>query len=191
MSLSRQFTRREKVLMGILAVLVLIALYLFLVDRPVKAQLESIQTQSDDLELQIIVLQATNERIQQMQAELDAVMSQPNTAAIPKYDNLEQVMAFLDTVLASSDEYNLSFEGISADEDSTILRRTMSLSFRCGSYELARAMVVKLQDCPYRCLMGNLNMTAILPEGVPAESAPPLDQAALSVSLTMTFYESN
>lgn len=190
MSLSRALSRREKVLMILLAVLLLFALYFFTVDRPVRETLDRVRAESEELSTQITVLQVKNARMQAMQKELDAILAQPNAAQVPSYDNLEQVMVFLNTVLTSADDYTLSFQGLSAGEDSGILRRGMSLSFTCSSYELARNMVQQLQDCPYRCQLKELSIAPAKADSTKSGAQPPLTSGAVTVTLGVTFFES-
>ena len=113
MKLSKQFTRREKVLLIILALLLLFAVYFLAVHRPVTEALDRIRTESETISSDLVVLEAKHQRMEQMQKELDEILAQPNVAEIPTYDNLQQVMDFLNTVLRSASEYSLSFQNLS------------------------------------------------------------------------------
>ena len=104
MKLSKQFTRREKILLVILALLLLAAVYFWVVHLPVTETLADVQAQKEDISANLMVLEAQQQRMEKMQAELDEILSQPNVAEIPKYDNLQRVMDFLNTVLRFADE---------------------------------------------------------------------------------------
>ena len=190
MNLSRQFTRREKILLVILAVLLLFALYFFAVHRPVVNAMERIQSESENVSTQITILQAKEARMQAMRKELDEILAQPNVVEIPRYDNLDQVAAFLNAVLLSADEYSLSFDGTASDDDAGIVRRGMSLTFTCASYELAHTMVQQLQESPYRCQISTLSIEPLTKRGSRSDAPPPLTSGEVSVSLRGTFFES-
>lgn len=66
MKLSKQFTRREKVLLVILALLLLFALYYLAVHRPVTEALDRIQAESDTVSMDLAVLEAKQQHMAQM-----------------------------------------------------------------------------------------------------------------------------
>ena len=190
MKLSKQLTRRECVLLAILGVLFLFAVYLFTVHRPVTENLAHIRQAQEDVDIQMVALEAKAQRMAQMRGELDEVAQQPNKAEIPRYDNLEQLMGFLNTLLAPVSDYSLSFSGQTPVEGSDILRRSMDLSFTCTSYQDARDIILRLQACPYRCQLNNLSIS-FPSQQTQSDSVPPLRTAeAITVSLNVTFFES-
>ena len=190
MKLSKQFTRREKILLVILALLLLAAVYFWVVHLPVTETLADVQAQKEDISANLMILEAQQQRMEKMQAELDEILSQPNVAEIPKYDNLQRVMDFLNTVLRSVNEYTLSFQGLQQPEDGDILRRTIQMTFSCSSYTEARNVIEQLQNCAYRCQISDFSMTPVVPEGQTRDDNAALLDGSVQVSLTVTFYES-
>lgn len=188
MKLSKQFTRREKVLLVILALLLLFALYYLAIHRPVTEALNRIQVESETVSTDLMVLETKQQRMAEMQKELDEILSQPNVSEIPKYDNLQRVMDFLNTVLSSANEYSLSFQGLQQPENGDILRRPMQMSFISTSYNGARSMIEQLQNCPYRCQLSDFSIAPVSLEGQSQDAASLLD-GPVQVSLTVTFYE--
>lgn len=188
MKLSKQFTRREKVLLVILALLLLFALYYLAVHRPVTEALDRIQAESETVSMELTVLEAKQQRMEQMRKELDEILSQPNVSEIPKYDNLQRVMDFLNTVLSSATEYTLSFQGLQQPQDGGILRRAMQMTFISPSYDGARSMIEQLQNCPYRCQLSDFSIAPVSAGGQSRDAASLLD-GPVQVSVTVTFYE--
>ena len=172
MKLSKQFTRREKVLLIILALLLLFAVYFLAVHRPVTEALDRIRTESETISSDLVVLEAKHQRMEQMQKELDEILAQPNVAEIPTYDNLQQVMDFLNTVLRSASEYSLSFQNLSQPEDGSILRRTTQMAFVSPSYKEAQDMVAPAAA-----------------DGQSQDTAAALTDGPVEVSVTVTFFE--
>lgn len=186
MILSKQFTRREKTLLVILALLLLFAVYFLVVHLPVTEDLARIEAEREAVSAELTVLEAKQQRMEQMRVEVDEILSQPNVAEIPAYDNLQQVMNFLNTVLSSAREYTLNFQSLQQPEEGTILRRTMQIAFVTASYDVARSMVEQLQNCPYRCQISDFAIAPDTPEG--QDNAALLD-GPVQVSATVIFYE--
>ena len=189
MKLSKQFTRREKVLLIILALLLLFAVYFLAVHRPVTEALDRIQAESETVSADLMVLEAKQQRMEQMQKELDEILAQPNVAEIPTYDNLQQVMNFLNTVLHSANEYSLSFQSLQQQEDNSILRRAMQMTFVTLSYKEARDMISQLQNCPYRCQLSDFSIAPATADGQSRDTVAALLDGPVQVSLTVTFFE--
>lgn len=189
MKLSKQFTRREKVLLIILALLLLFAVYFLAVHRPVTEALDRIQAESETVSADLMVLEAKQQHMEQMQKELDEILAQPNVAEIPTYDNLQQVMNFLNTVLHSANEYSLSFQSLQQQEDNSILRRAMQMTFVTLSYKEARDMISQLQNCPYRCQLSDFSIAPATADGQSRDTVAALLDGPVQVSVTVTFYE--
>ena len=189
MKLSKQFTRREKVLLIILALLLLFAVYFLAVHRPVTEALDRIQAESETVSADLMVLEAKQQHMEQMQKELDEILAQPNVAEIPTYDNLQQVMNFLNTVLHSANEYSLSFQSLQQQEDNSILRRAMQMTFVTLSYKEARDMISQLQNCPYRCQLSDFSIAPATADGQSRDTVAALLDGPVQVTLTVTFFE--
>lgn len=188
MSLSKQFTRREKVLMTVLALLMVGAAYFFAVHQPVEASLEQIAARRDEAGLEVMVLEAKQARLDEMRRELEEILAQPNAPETPKYDNLQQLMVFLNAIMGPATDYSLSFQNVEAPEEGQIVRRVVDMSFTCTDYGAARAAVEHLRDCPFRCQIGALTMA---PAGAGQDApAAGLTGGAVQVSLSITFFES-
>ena len=66
MKLTKEFTRREKVLLVILALVLLFAVYFLAVHRPVTEGLDRIQMESETVSADLMVLEAKQQRMEQM-----------------------------------------------------------------------------------------------------------------------------
>ncbi len=188
MKLTRQFTRREQLLLLILAVLFLFAVYFLGVHLPVTEALEHVRTEYEAGSADVAALKAKQQRMDQMRQELDAILSQPNVAEIPAYDNLQRVMELLNTVLSPAEDYSLSFQGLRQSEDSAILRREMQMSYVSPSYRAAREVLEQLQNCPFRCQLSGLSMAPFSENGQ-ANTDASLTDGPVQASLTVTFFE--
>lgn len=187
MSLSKEFTRREKMLLTILALLLVFAVYLYAVQQPVAEALDRLHAEQLEMEDALMLLQAKQLRLQAMRTELETVLTYSNPAEIPEYDNLQLLMIFLDDVMEVTTDYSLSFQPVHTEQDARVVRRVISMSFTCPSYPDARTVAERLRDSPFRCQVGDLSLA---PVGM-GEGAEIADVTAgpVQVLLTVTFFE--
>lgn len=187
MSFSKQFTKREKVLLVLLAVLLLAACYYWFVQQPIANELERIEMERSEAQAEQIVLDAKAQRLEEMRAELELLFAQPGgLAETPAYDNLQNIITQFNAILASASEYNLNFQPVEMPEEGNVVRRVINMNFTCGSYAVAQDMVQRLHDGPYRCQIGPL---AIAPAATVGADGASLNRGPVQVSLTITYFE--
>ena len=177
MPFNKELTRREKALLMVLAVLILVYCYFFLIHMPISNRMTELNGQIQDTETQITALQGLQGRMQMMQSELEL---HKDEAPIPDYDNLEQVIAFLHTVLPATTKYDFSYTAPTpVTEGRSVGSRTLTVSFEADSYKTARTIVNQLENGPYRCQVTPLDIS----------SEKYLEAGKVSVGLTVTFFE--
>ena len=93
--LSRDFTRGEKVLLLLLALVLVGLAYYFIVDRPVRSALESAKAEKEALVTELTTLQARIARMEKMQAELDALQANPEVSKMGSYNNSKAELDFI------------------------------------------------------------------------------------------------
>lgn len=175
--MKRRMTARELVLLGILAAILLASCYVMLFYLPVTAELERLANEIELCRTQLTAAQQRAEEKQRMERELEELLSQPEPPLeMPAYDNLQQVMFELNAILASTEEYALSFGTVDAGE--SIVHRRISLSFTSGSYDQAKAVLQQLHDSMYRCMLDDLRLS--LPSG---------QRDGVTVSGSIVFFE--
>lgn len=192
--LRRSFSKREKALLIILALLLIgIGYYLF-VWQPVEERIESADARTVEAEDALLVEQTRYAVLEQMRAELAEMDAQPDSAAeIPPYDNAKRVMRLLNGVLSASKSYSISFDNIAFQGDLAV--RSMRMSFSCNSYADAKNIIRALYAGPYRCTIGTMTFTASSMQGTLAGSKtlvnfpPDMSMTPVSVSMMVTFYE--
>lgn len=176
--MNRAFTRREKALLLCLVVILLVVGYLKLFLEPVQAGIFTAREQQEIATAELLVEQARLTRQQAMEAELDALTGMEQTAELPIYDNVENVMVQLDAILSATEEYSLQFDPVIFGED--LLSRPIHLTFVAANYKAARTVLEDLYHCPYRCSLDALTLSS---EQNLTRDTP------ISVDVTLTFYE--
>ncbi|MCQ2463917.1 MAG: hypothetical protein MJ177_11065 [Clostridia bacterium] len=183
-----KLSKKDIVLVGLLAVIVIGVVYYMCFLTPLKKEISSVSGQCGELDLQITELEAKAASMDGMQKELDEIFKRPKKeiTEIAPYDNAKTVMNFLNGILARSNEYSLSSPDPVIGEDGMV-RRVVNLSFTCSKYSTAKSILKSLASWNYRCLLGNVTVSA--GDGDDGNAAS-VNKSGVSVSATMTFFES-
>lgn len=153
------FTLREKVLMGILAVLLVFCAYYFLFLMPTQERMTGYINDNYMVEDQILLAELQATKMQQMEAELKEILSGEHgeVKELPAYDNSQNVMNSLSVILASANQYNISFANV-VEEENTV-RRNIILEYDCSDYDMAKSILTQIHEGPYRCLFRDLRLS--------------------------------
>lgn len=157
--MNRELTTREKFLLLVLAIMLLVSLYYLLVYQPVEEQLADLALLEAETEDAILMETVRLAQLNKMEEELEQIFAAAdgNPTEIAAYDNAKQVMNELNAILTPADNYSLNFTVVAPEEDN-IVRRQAALSFTCSGYQQARDMLTALHDSPYRSLISDLNL---------------------------------
>lgn len=187
MKLYRNFSLREKILLGVLILLILAALYYFAVQLPVSDGLQKAQAMIEETELNNTILQSKAQKLQKMKSELTQIKESGNAAVVPEYDNLYNEISFLNKTLEKATNFQLNFDDLKMDEDSNVIRRTGRMEFTCNSYADAKEIVCNLENCPYLCRVSSLVIS--VSEDYQKDKSLDIMSVPVDVKLTGTFFE--
>ena len=179
--LKRSFSKREKILLLILTLLVIGIGYYLAVWQTVEERVRVAAAKEADAESAYAVEEIKLVQMQQMQAELaalDELEQTQNAAAIPPYDNAKKVMQLLNGILTAAQRYEISFANV--ETQGNLALRTLQMRFVCADYANAKTILRALYAGPYRCKIGT--MTFRCEEG-------DIQTGAVSVETELTFYE--
>ncbi len=171
---------REIVMLVLLAALLIGLWYYLGFYKPLQEEIADLKVQSSAVDGELTTAMANLESMNKMQEELDAILARPKNeiSEIAPYDNKEVVLSELNGILYGTD-YSLTFAEPQIQDDG-IVRRVVSMSFRCNNYEAAKNIVTALAQNQWRCLVGNLSLS----------SADNVMTDEVKVSATITFFES-
>ena len=173
----RQLTTREWMLLALLGVLLLVSGYMLLFYMPQTAERDRCLGEAASCRTEIEAAQLRLEEKRRMERELEALFSAGEPPrSIADYDNLQPVMFELNSILASTQDYSLSFSTVDASQ--AIVRRSISMSFTTGTYESAKAVLQQLHDSAFRCMLDSVNVS--VGQG---------ERDAVSVSGNIVFFE--
>ena len=151
-------TPREKILLGILAVLAVGAAYFFLFLSPLQQKKAECLTQTASVEDTILLAEAKKAKMNKMEQELEEIFAQEieEIREVPEYDNSKKLIQRLHLILSATEKYSITFTD--AEAENQIVRRTVMLAFDCATYEEAKDVLTKLRDCEYPCVLQDLTM---------------------------------
>lgn len=179
--MKRAFTRREKVLLLVLVVILLLTGYLKLFLEPVEKQYAAAQTRCGNVQSALTREQAKLADMKKMEAALKKQEGGGVSGiTIPAYDNSDNVMVQLDKILGSAVNYQMTFSDVVYGEN--LVSRPLKLTFSAGSYAAAREILTDLYSCKYRCALSDITVSSGSDDGN-------LRSGGVHVSLTATFYE--
>ena len=187
--LSRDFTRGEKALLLILALILVGLTYYLVVDRPVRSALESARAEKEALVTERTTLQGQIARMEKMEKELESIRANPGVSQMGSYNNSKAELDFLNELLAETEEYNVSFTGVTRDGDQ--VRRNFNLKFTVQDFATAERLLTKIYACDMRCLINDISYSRTRTY---YNSSDRLHYARdyyerVNVSATATFYE--
>lgn len=176
--------RDNILLVALLLLLAGVAYYAFFY-MPLQTELQGVETQASTLEKQNEAETAKAEKLQQMNKELNSLLSSKQETEVADYDNSKAIMSQLNGILASADSYSLSF-GTPAFGSNGVVRRQVVVSFTAPSYTAAKAVIQKLAQSRWRCLINSISFAST--GGAPGGGAD-IMSGAVSVNATITYFE--
>ncbi len=177
--LTRRLSNREKALLLLLAVLLVIGVYVLAVHYPVTDRLRQAEYDAAEVEDEIVVAQARQTVYNGMKAELEEIFAMPpeDVTVLPSYDNIENLVFVFNDIFADTDP-SLSFSPVQAQGNVAV--RPVQFSFTAADYVHARRVLAALTGTGYRCLLDGLTF---------APAGGDLENGTLRVSGNITFYE--
>lgn len=158
--LNRSFSTRETVLILVLALLLVVACYYFLVVKNVSDTVAVNNEQLAGIEMNIGAQESLAADRARMKAELDELGDDETLPEVAVYDNIRNELNELNTLLGSATTYNLSFGQPTVEGQ--LVRRTVTVSFTTPGYASALEVVRQLENGTYRCQITDFTMTGEL-----------------------------
>ena len=177
---NRSLTTREVVMLLVLVVLLVGVGYYMFFYQPLQEELASLAAQSAQLDDETNIALSKATRLKAMEEELAEILSQPEDqiTEIAPYDNAKIVMSQLNGILSASDTYSLSFKDPEIESNGTV-RRYVTMSFDCSTYEDAKAIIQALSANHWRCLINTLSVSINANPASPSSGLSQEQQALL------------
>lgn len=177
--LKKEFSLVEKLILLGMIVFLIVLMYIYFVDKPVKKGMREAEQIIADCEMLTPALQAKVMQLQEVEYKLDQIKKTDGLLSVlESYNNGEAEMDFMHEVLRNAYSYNISFANATRDGD--LIRRNVDITFTADSYEVAKAIIEQFAGCKFRCIVSDVRM---------ANTKVRDGNSAVAVSCNMTFYE--
>ncbi len=172
--MTREFTAKEKILLLVLVLVLLGLIYYQFVDKSVRSSLDGYNAEANQLQGDLDIAQAQLMHLTTVQSSLNAVEEAGKYGWMGSYNSSKEELAFLNSVLADTLEYSISFANVTRSGNQ--IRRSFSLQYRAQNFTSALEILTNLIKGKFRCLVGDVNCT------IAADGTVTMNQSA-------TFYE--
>ena len=177
--MSREFSLKEKLLILFLSLVLLGLAYYQFVDRPVRESVSSANAETQELKNELKTVEAKLEKMRRMRSEIDDVTAGGTASEMYSYNNSKAEIAMLNDILGNTLQYAITFENVTRTGDQ--IRRNFSLQFTVDSYDAVEGVLRALNECRYRCLIGDVRCSANRDSNIMSGN--------VTVNAVATFYE--
>ena len=172
--MSRDFTRNEKILIVILALILLGLAYYQFVDKTVRQTIVNAESEAQMLQTELDAAQQRLAHLKSIQTSMEKLEAEGRLSWMGSYNNSKQEVAFLNDILADTLQYSITFAEVTRSGNQ--IRRSFTLEYKTTDYASAQDIVARLCEGKNRCLVGDISCT-IDREGI------------VTVKQSATFYE--
>ena len=147
-------------LLLVLALILLGMVWYLFVWQGTASQKQSIDAEIAEVEAQTLVASNKVSKLGEMQeaiAQQRAAGAKP--AQLPDYDNTTALMAQLNTVLASTTDYKLTFDDLDWSGEG-VVARGVTVTFGCESIDAGRAVMAQLEGGPFACAIDSATIAS-------------------------------
>ena len=130
--MSRDFTRTEKILIAVLALILLGLFYYQFVEKTVRQSITNAQSEAQMLQTELDAAQARLMAANNIKNSMDALEASGQKSWMGSYNNSRAEVAFLNTILADTLQYSVTFSNVTRAGNQ--IRRSFTLEYRTGSY---------------------------------------------------------
>jgi len=199
MNLKYTFSAREKALLVILGLVLVLVVWYMVIYTPSSEAVAQAKSAEADIQTEIDTTQLKLNKMSSMQEEIDRVFAEADGKPVPmsSYDNIRNVVNELDIILAAANDYRLDFAEVQISDDG-IVRRGVNLSFGCPDYQSAKTIIAALEKSNYRCEIESVTISQVnVDRGIAtndiilnkADKGDSTSAASVSVSAYLTYFE--
>ena len=149
--MSRDFTRTEKILIVVLALILLGLVYYQFVEKTVRSSITNAQSEASMLQTELDAAQARLAAAQNIKNSMDELEASGQKSWMGSYNNSKAEVTFLNAILADTLQYSVTFSNVTRAGDQ--IRRSFTLEYRTDSYASAHEIMARLSQSHDRCIV--------------------------------------
>lgn len=187
--LTYSFSRREKALLLVLAVILLFLAWFVFVFQRTTDEINRIEGDIAVVDAQTTTATAQVKRMHAMQDAVEKYKAAGiKPTPVPAFDNMTPLMTELNRIMAGTTTYALSFDDLDTETSSDYVLRGVTADFGCNSVSEAELVVTALAKGAYPC---SIDSVAINDSSVNRASRVSSNSGsgAVSASVHVTFFE--
>ena len=136
--MNRELTRREKTLLLVLIVVVLVAGYCKLILIPINDQISSYRLNMEAEQTELDANQGKMAQMQKMQKAIEEIKAAGEKRTIPQYDNSGKLMIELHEIMSDTLDYSLDCSAGTVQQDYIMLRPIVIVDRLCSSENISQ-----------------------------------------------------
>ena len=174
--LDREFNLTERILLLLLGILLTAGAYYRFVFAPTAQELSAARAQRDALEMELSDVQLQIAQLTRIKEELNDLDYSTQSTRMASYNDSENELALLNSVLQNTDEYSIAFKDVTRSGD--MVRRSFTMQFTAKDIETVDMVLMRLTNGGRRCMIGDVSCSVNRRDG-----------DTVNVLLVATFYE--
>lgn len=182
--MNHTMTLREKILLAVLGVLIVLILYIQFFQKPIQSAIDSDNQTIQQLQSTIDVETVRAAKLKQMKQQIadENLQNGNSSAAIPEYNNLKNVMTQLSAILTPAKSYDITFKDTT--EKDKLVYRPLEIDITCNKFSTAKTILESITKCPYRCSIDSIDVAT-----AKGSEDPNVLTEQVNVKVAVTFYE--
>lgn len=150
--LTYTFSTREKIMLGVLGLVVVFIAWYQLIYSNIQSQIISLDTEIATVQDEFAATQTRVASYSEMRSAIEKFKAQGlEPVTVPTFDNTQNLMAYLNGVLQSSNNYSMSFDTPYLSDSDQSMHREGSIQFDTSNYESARSVTEAIARGIYPC----------------------------------------
>lgn len=187
--LTYTFSRREKALLLVLAIILLIVVWFVFVFQRTTNEINRLDSEISVVDTNTTVASAQVGRMHAMQATIDKYKESGVAARpVPAFDNMTPLMTELNGIMAGTTTYTLSFDDLDTETSQEYVLRGVTADFGCNSVAEAESVVAALARGSFPCSIDSVSINDSTAGRVSRVSGV-AGSGAVSASVHVTFFE--
>lgn len=158
--LTYSLSRREKALLLVLAIVLLVIVWFVFVFQRTTNEVASLESKIAAVDSEKATLSTQVDRMHAMQATIEKYKAQGVAATpVPTFDNMTALMGELNGIMAQTTSYTLSFDDLDTETSSEYILRGVTANYSCESFSDAEDVVSALAKGTFPCSIDSVSIT--------------------------------
>ncbi len=176
--MNRELTKREKILLLIFAIMIILLGYYKIILEPIDDQISNYEGMQLQEETEVDTKTTQAVKMSVMEKEIEKAKAGGIKRDVPDYDNSAVLLPKLYEIMDSATDYSMTFRDVVTEGN--VVSRGIDITFQTRSYTQARKIIDKIYDMGYALEISDITMQSTSSTG---------NTSSMSTYINVTFYE--